>query len=100
MTLAAGVEGSSPVLNITIFGLFVVVTLFVVFRASRNTDLVDRLKAAREDLGVTRQNAEQAQRKAADRKRSARNPKRYWDAPQCLPPETRDGRVGIDNAGR
>jgi peptidoglycan hydrolase CwlO-like protein len=40
------------------------------FRASRNTDLVDRLKAAREDLGVTRQNAEQAQRKAADRKRS------------------------------
>ncbi len=40
------------------------------FRASRNTDLVDRLKAAREDLGVTRQNAEAAQRKAADRKRS------------------------------
>ena len=40
------------------------------FRASRNTDLVDRLKAAREDLGVTRQNAEAAQKKAADRRRS------------------------------
>jgi LAS superfamily LD-carboxypeptidase LdcB len=40
------------------------------YRASRNTDLVDRLSAAREDLGVTRQNAEAAQKKAADRKRS------------------------------
>jgi LAS superfamily LD-carboxypeptidase LdcB len=40
------------------------------FRASRDTDLVDRLEAAREDLGVTRQNAESAQKKAADRKRS------------------------------
>jgi LAS superfamily LD-carboxypeptidase LdcB len=40
------------------------------FRASRDSDLVDRLKAAREDLGVTRQNAEAAQKKAADRKRS------------------------------
>lgn len=40
------------------------------FRASRNTDLVDRVKAAREDLGVTRENAQAAQRKATDRKRS------------------------------
>jgi LAS superfamily LD-carboxypeptidase LdcB len=43
---------------------------FLQFRASRNTDLVDRVKAAREDLGITRQNAESAQKKAADRKRS------------------------------
>ncbi|MFE6617384.1 cation acetate symporter [Amycolatopsis sp. NPDC057786] len=46
MTLAAGVEGSSPVLNITIFGLFVVVTLFVVFRASRNTKTASDYYAA------------------------------------------------------
>ncbi len=36
-TLAAAVEGSSPVLNISIFGLFVIITLVIVFRASRNT---------------------------------------------------------------
>ncbi|RSN65373.1 cation acetate symporter [Amycolatopsis sp. WAC 04182] len=46
MNLAAGVEGSSPVLNITIFGLFVVVTLFVVFRASRNTKTASDYYAA------------------------------------------------------
>ncbi|GAB3713236.1 cation acetate symporter [Amycolatopsis oliviviridis] len=46
MTLAAGVEGSNPVLNITIFGLFVVVTLFVVFRASRNTKTASDYYAA------------------------------------------------------
>ncbi|MFK0246417.1 cation acetate symporter [Amycolatopsis azurea] len=46
MTLAAGVEGSNPALNITIFGLFVVVTLFVVFRASRNTKTASDYYAA------------------------------------------------------
>ncbi|MEV6911278.1 cation acetate symporter [Amycolatopsis sp. NPDC051071] len=46
MTLAAGVEGSSPALNITIFGLFVVITLFVVFRASRNTKTASDYYAA------------------------------------------------------
>ncbi len=46
MTLAAGVEGSSPTLNITIFGLFVLVTLFVVFRASRNTKTASDYYAA------------------------------------------------------
>ncbi|ANN15713.1 cation acetate symporter [Amycolatopsis orientalis] len=46
MTLAAGVEGSSPALNITIFGLFVLVTLFVVFRASRNTKTASDYYAA------------------------------------------------------
>ncbi len=35
--LAAGVEGNNPVLNISIFGAFVAITLVVVFRASRNT---------------------------------------------------------------
>ncbi|MEU6646380.1 cation acetate symporter [Saccharomonospora sp. NPDC046836] len=35
--LAQGVEGGSPALNISIFALFVVVTLVIVFRASRNT---------------------------------------------------------------
>ncbi|CAM03991.1 cation/acetate symporter [Saccharopolyspora erythraea NRRL 2338] len=35
--LAQGVEGSSPLLNISIFAAFVVVTLVVVLRASRNT---------------------------------------------------------------
>src|SRR5437763_3218628 len=37
MNLAAGVEGSSPLLNISIFALFVVITLVIVFRASRNS---------------------------------------------------------------
>ena len=35
--LAAGVEGSNPALNIGIFAAFVVITLVIVFRASRNT---------------------------------------------------------------
>ncbi|MFC0115814.1 solute symporter family protein [Kibdelosporangium aridum] len=37
MTLAQAVEGSSPALNISIFAAFVVITLVVVFRASKNT---------------------------------------------------------------
>ncbi|SFQ45859.1 cation/acetate symporter [Amycolatopsis arida] len=35
--LAQGIEGGNPALNISVFGLFVVITLVVVFRASRNT---------------------------------------------------------------
>jgi cation/acetate symporter len=35
--IAQGVEGSNVVLNISIFGAFVVVTLFIVFRASRSS---------------------------------------------------------------
>ncbi|MFC5995532.1 cation acetate symporter [Pseudonocardia hispaniensis] len=35
MILAQGVEGSSPLLNISIFGLFVVVTLVIVVRVSK-----------------------------------------------------------------
>src|SRR3981189_3505459 len=35
--LAAGVEGSNPTLNISIFAVFVAITLVVVFRASRST---------------------------------------------------------------
>jgi cation/acetate symporter len=35
--LAAGVEGSNPTLNISIFAVFVVITLVIVFRASRST---------------------------------------------------------------
>ena len=45
-TLAAGVEGSSPALNISIFGLFVVITLVIVFRASRNTKTASDYYAA------------------------------------------------------
>ncbi|MBP2321737.1 cation/acetate symporter [Kibdelosporangium banguiense] len=37
MILAQSVEGSSPALNISIFGAFVVITLVVVFRASKNS---------------------------------------------------------------
>ncbi|MQA63935.1 MAG: sodium/solute symporter [Actinophytocola sp.] len=37
MNLAQGIEGDNPVLNMTIFGLFVAITLIVVLRASRNT---------------------------------------------------------------
>jgi len=37
MVLAQGVEGSNPWLNMGIFALFVVVTLFIVFRASRTS---------------------------------------------------------------
>ncbi|GEL16976.1 hypothetical protein PA7_08130 [Pseudonocardia asaccharolytica DSM 44247 = NBRC 16224] len=35
MILAPGVEGSSPILNISIFGLFVVVTLVIVVRVGK-----------------------------------------------------------------
>ena len=35
MIIAAGVEGSNPILNLTIFGLFVVVTLAIVIRVSK-----------------------------------------------------------------
>ncbi|WP_370939737.1 cation acetate symporter [Amycolatopsis sp. cg13] len=45
-TLAASVEGSSPTLNITIFALFVVITLVIVFRASRNTKTASDYYAA------------------------------------------------------
>src|SRR6266542_749913 len=45
-TLAATVEGSSPILNISIFGLFVVITLVIVFRASRNTKTASDYYAA------------------------------------------------------
>ena len=39
---------SSPILNISIFGVFVLVTLFVVIRASRNTKTAaDYLAAGR-----------------------------------------------------
>ncbi len=37
MNIAQGLEGGSPILNMTIFGLFVAVTMIVVLRASRNT---------------------------------------------------------------
>ncbi|GAB3438543.1 solute symporter family protein [Actinophytocola sediminis] len=37
MNIAQGVEGSNVALNIGIFGLFVAVTLFIVFRASRSS---------------------------------------------------------------
>ncbi|MGH3431196.1 MAG: solute symporter family protein, partial [Thermocrispum sp.] len=37
MTLAQGIEGSNPWLNVGIFALFVVVTLVIVFRASRTS---------------------------------------------------------------
>lgn len=37
MNLAAGIEGSNVALNIGIFALFVVITLFIVFRASRTS---------------------------------------------------------------
>jgi cation/acetate symporter len=45
-TLAAGVEGSNPALNITIFGVFVAITLVIVFRASRNTKTASDYYAA------------------------------------------------------
>src|SRR4249920_976000 len=37
MSLAAGVEGSSPILNISIFVIFVVITLVIVVRVSRRS---------------------------------------------------------------
>ena len=45
-TLAAGVEGSNPALNISIFGVFVLITLVIVFRASRNTKTASDYYAA------------------------------------------------------
>ncbi|RJQ89997.1 solute symporter family protein [Amycolatopsis panacis] len=44
--LAAGVEGSNPALNIGIFAAFVVITLVIVFRASRNTKTASDYYAA------------------------------------------------------
>ncbi|UJW34351.1 cation acetate symporter [Saccharothrix sp. AJ9571] len=44
--LAQGVQGSNPALNISIFGAFVVVTLVIVFRASRNTKTASDYYAA------------------------------------------------------
>ncbi|MBB4685609.1 solute symporter family protein [Amycolatopsis jiangsuensis] len=45
-TLAAGVEGSNPALNIGIFAVFVLITLVIVFRASRNTKTASDYYAA------------------------------------------------------
>ncbi|WP_037315630.1 solute symporter family protein [Amycolatopsis orientalis] len=45
-TLAAGVQGSDPALNITIFAVFVAITLVIVFRASRNTKTASDYYAA------------------------------------------------------
>src|SRR3569833_3529020 len=44
--IAAGVEGSNPLLNILIFAAFVVITLVIVFRASRNTKTASDYYAA------------------------------------------------------
>ncbi|MEQ0561413.1 cation acetate symporter [Amycolatopsis sp. NEAU-NG30] len=46
MTVAAGVEGSNSTLNIIIFLVFVVITLVIVFRASRNTKTASDYYAA------------------------------------------------------
>jgi cation/acetate symporter len=46
INIAAGVEGSNPVLNISIFGVFVAITLVIVFRASRNTKTASDYYAA------------------------------------------------------
>ena len=46
MVFAQGVEGGSPILNISIFAAFVVITLVVVFRASRNTKTASDYYAA------------------------------------------------------
>ncbi|AGM02725.1 solute symporter family protein [Amycolatopsis keratiniphila] len=45
-TLAAGVQGSNPTLNITIFAIFVAITMVIVFRASRNTKTASDYYAA------------------------------------------------------
>ena len=44
--IAAGVEGSNPLLNVGIFALFVIITLVIVFRASRNTKTASDYYAA------------------------------------------------------
>jgi cation/acetate symporter len=52
MNLAAGVEGSNPALNIGIFAVFVVITLVIVFRASRsNKTAVDYYAAGHSFTG-------------------------------------------------
>ncbi|WP_114451936.1 cation acetate symporter [Halopolyspora algeriensis] len=45
-TLAQSIEGTNPALNISIFAAFVVITLLVVFRASRNTKTASDYYAA------------------------------------------------------
>ncbi|MDT8916163.1 cation acetate symporter [Amycolatopsis sp. PS_44_ISF1] len=45
-TLAAGVEGSNPTLNIIIFAVFVLITLVIVFRASRTSKTASDYYAA------------------------------------------------------
>jgi cation/acetate symporter len=53
MNLAAGVEGSNTALNISIFAAFVVVTLYIVFRASRKSKTaVDYYAAGHSFTGV------------------------------------------------
>jgi len=53
MNLAQGVEGSNPALNISIFAVFVVITLVIVFRASRsNKTAVDYYAAGHSFTGA------------------------------------------------
>jgi cation/acetate symporter len=53
MKFAAGVEGSNTALNISIFGVFVVITLYIVFRASRKSKTaVDYYAAGHSFTGV------------------------------------------------
>ena len=46
INIAAGVEGSNPALNISIFAVFVAITLVIVFRASRNSKTASDYYAA------------------------------------------------------
>jgi cation/acetate symporter len=46
VNLAAGVEGGNPTLNIIIFAVFVLITLVIVFKASRNTGTASDFYAA------------------------------------------------------
>ena len=53
MNLAAGVEGSNTALNIIIFAVFVLITLYIVFRASRTSKTaVDYYAAGHNFTGV------------------------------------------------
>src|SRR6266498_552149 len=53
MNLAAGVEGSNTALNIGIFAVFVIITLYIVFRASRKSrTAVDYYAAGHSFTGV------------------------------------------------
>ncbi len=53
MKLAAGVEGSNTALNIGIFAVFVIITLYIVFRASRKSrTAVDYYAAGHSFTGV------------------------------------------------